>query len=297
MTSFGSSIRIFLTDGTVTGIKMAELVNKTIQSISCPRRRVSELSQLQESQKPGVYFLFGQDEETGDNKVYIGETENVYARLQNHVSNKEFWNEVIFFVSKDENLTKAHIRFLESRLVQIARSTKRYIVENGNEPQASPLPRADQAAMEEFLTYIKLLLGVLGHKLLEKVAKPIKLGTTTETSTEDSEQPLKFYLNMVGVEAQALQTDEGIVVLKGSEAVKDTKPSMGLGYKNLKEKLIKGGALQLLEDKYIFQRDVIFSAPSAAGAVVVGRNMSGPQGWKDANGKSLKEIEEEQMKK
>ncbi len=141
MTSFGSSIRIFLTDGTVTGIKMAELVNKTIQSISCPRRRVGELSQLQESQKPGVYFLFGQDEETGDNKVYIGETENVYARLQNHVSNKEFWNEVIFFVSKDENLTKSHIRFLESRLVQIARSTKRYIVEKWQRTSSlSPSP-------------------------------------------------------------------------------------------------------------------------------------------------------------
>lgn len=297
MTTFGSSIRIFLTDGTVTGIKMAELVNKTIQSVSCPRRRVPELSQLQESQKPGVYFLFGQDEETGDNKVYIGETENVYSRLQNHVTNKEFWNEVIFFVSKDENLTKAHIRFLESRLVQIARSTKRYIIENGNEPQASPLPRADQAAMEEFLTYIKLLLGVLGHKLLEKVAKSINQQTSTDATNQDDQQSLKLYINMVGVKAQALQTDEGIVVLKGSEAVMETKPSLGLGYKNLKEKLIKNEALQPQGDKYIFQRDVIFSAPSAAGAVVVGRNMSGPQGWKDVNGKSLKKIEEEQMEK
>ena len=227
----GSSIRIFLTDGTVTGIKIAELVNKTIQSISCPRRRIAELSQLDESQKPGVYLLFGEDDAVGGHKVYIGESENVYSRLQHHVTNKEFWNEAIFFVSKDENLTKAHIRYLESRLVYTARSTNRYIIDNNNEPQPSPLPRADKAAMEEFLIYIKLLLGVLGHKLLEEVTTQRKSDMQTSKPINDEQQELKLYLNYGGVAAQALQTDEGIVVLKGSEAIKE--PNLAYhGYRN-----------------------------------------------------------------
>ena len=256
----GSSIRIFLTDGTVTGIKIAELVNKTIQSISCPRRRIAELSQLDESQKPGVYLLFGEDDAVGGHKVYIGESENVYSRLQHHVTNKEFWNEAIFFVSKDENLTKAHIRYLESRLVYTARSTNRYIIDNNNEPQPSPLPRADKAAMEEFLIYIKLLLGVLGHKLLEEVTTQRKSDMQTSKPINDEQQELKLYLNYGGVAAQALQTDEGIVVLKGSEAIKEPKSSLSYGYRKLREKFINDGTLKLKETNTSFN-EMLSSIP------------------------------------
>src|SRR5262245_44807612 len=115
MTTFGKSIRIYLKDGTVTGMKFGEVVNQTIQSIFCPRLRISELAGYTESKRPGVYFLLGKDDETNEPKAYIGEAENVYDRLQHHIANKEFWNEVIFFVSKDENLTKAHVKYLESR--------------------------------------------------------------------------------------------------------------------------------------------------------------------------------------
>jgi len=288
MRHHGSSIRIFLTDGTVTGIKIAELVNKTIQSISCPRRRIAELSQLDESQKPGVYLLFGEDDVVGGNKVYIGESENVYSRLQHHVANKEFWNEAIFFVSKDENLTKAHIRYLESRLVHTARSTNRYIVDNSNEPQPSPLPRADKAAMEEFLIYIKLL---------EEVTTQRKPNVQTSKPISYEQQELKLYLNYGGVAARALQTDEGIVVLKGSEAIKEPKTSLSYGYRKLREKLINDGTLKLKGDKYIFQRDVIFNTASPAAAIVVATSISGPQNWKNDTGKTLKEIEEDLVEK
>ena len=88
--SFGKSIRIYLKDGTVTGIKFGEVVNQTIQSVSCPRLRIAELGTYSESQRPGVYFLFGEDEETGEAKVYIVEAENVYTGLKQHVGNKEF---------------------------------------------------------------------------------------------------------------------------------------------------------------------------------------------------------------
>ena len=168
---FGKSIRIYLKDGIVTGVKFGEVVNQTIQCISCPRLRVSELNLYPESKRPGVYFLFGQDEETDEPKVYIVEAENVYDRLQNHVANKDFWNEVIFFVSKDDNLTKSHVKYLESRLIQTALVIKRYKIENFNQSQLSSLPLADRDAMEEFLTYIKLLIGVFGHKILEEVIR------------------------------------------------------------------------------------------------------------------------------
>ena len=305
MTTFGKSIRIYLKDGTVTGIKFGEVVNQTIQSISCPRLRIGELNDYPESKRPGVYFLFGQDEETNEPKAYIGEAENVYDRLQNHIANKDFWNEVIFFVSKDENLTKSHVKYLESRLIEIAFSIRRYKIDNYNQSQLSSLPPADRDAMEEFLTYVKLLIGVLGHKLLESVTiitkKKEELQFPSTNATQDNQvvsmtSNLELTLSISGLKAKALQTDEGIVVLEGSEAAKEFTNSLQHGYRALRERLIDNGTLKLIGEKYIFQNNALFDTASPAAAIVVGYNINGPYSWKDKTGKSLKEIEKERLK-
>jgi hypothetical protein len=297
---FGKSIRIYLKDGTVTGIKFGEVVNQTIQSISCPRLRISELNSYSDAKRPGVYFLFGQDEESNEPKAYIGEAENVYDRLQNHIANKDFWNEVILFVSKDENLTKSHVKYLESRLIQIAFSIKRYKIENYNQSQLSSLPPADRDAMEEFLIYIKLLIGVLGHKLLEEVVffekKVFDIKGTPDISEVSNELSqnynLKLFLSMSGIKASAIQTNEGIVVLKGSQAAKEYTNSLGFGYRELREKLIQSLQLTYNDNKYVFQENVLFDSPSAAAAIIMGYSTNGRVNWKDETGKTLKEIEE-----
>ena len=133
MKNMGKTIRIYLADGSVSGIRHAEIVNWTGQAVSSPRTKNKSLVDWDESKKPGVYFLFGIDEESGRDAVYIGEAENVFDRLQNHIANKDFWNEVIFFTNKDENLTKSHVKYLESRLIKLVKGLGRYVVLNGNE--------------------------------------------------------------------------------------------------------------------------------------------------------------------
>jgi Domain of unknown function (DUF4357) len=303
MAMFGKSIRIYLMDGTVTGIKLAEVVNHTILSISCPRPRAAELNDIIQSKRPGIYFLFGQDEETNEPKAYIGEAENVYGRLQSHVSTKDFWNEVVLFVSKDENLTKSHVKYLESRLIQIAQSTKRYKIDNYNDSQPSALPAADRDAMEEFLTYIKLLIGVLGHKLLEEVStnakkrdESVSINIPPSDNQSDAPKvPLDLSLYISGLSAKALETNEGVVVLAGSEAAKEFSNSLAYGYRELRAKLITNGVLKLTGEKYVFQRDTLFDTATPAAAIIVGYNISGPQSWKDKSGRSLKEIEKQRL--
>jgi hypothetical protein len=305
---FGKSIRIYLKDGNVTGIKFAEVVNQTIQSISCPRLKLSELNSHAEAKRPGVYFLFGLDEQTSEPIAYIGEAENVYDRLQQHSIKKDFWNEVVIFVSKDENLTKAHVRYLESRLIQISLSVKRYNIDNSNQSQPSSLPLADRDAMEEFLTFIKLLIGVLGHKILEEVIQLEKSNKSYEIKFDVSPsiQSLgdyfpelassELYLKMAGISAKSLQTNEGIVVLTGYEAAEKFTTSLGFGYREFREKLIQSNQLILVNNKYIFQNDVLFDSPSAAAAIILGYSANGRINWKNAEGKSLKEIELEKLK-
>ncbi len=303
MAEFGKSIRIYLKDGSVTGIKFGEVVNQTIQSVSCPRKRISELSSYSESQRPGVYLLIGIDDDTANMKAYIGEAENVYERLQNHAINKDFWSEVIFFVSKDENLTKAHVKYLESRIVQIANKTQRYKIENGNIPQASSLPPADRDAMEEFLTYIRLLIGILGHKLLEDIVGSKIITMPIESAMAQGEKDIlatsnsniELFFNAKGLTAKGLLTDEGLVVIEKSEASISQTDKIQISYKELRESLINDGTLVPFENKYIFQKNQLFYSPSAAACVIAGTSRNGRDDWKDKDGFSINEIEKRKL--
>jgi len=294
--SIGKTIRIYLDDGSVSGIRHAEIVNWTGQAISAPRPQIKALSTWEESKKPGVYFLFGIDEESGQDAVYIGEAENVFDRLQNHIANKDFWNEVVFFTSKDENLTKSHVKYLESRLVQIAKISGRYIVLNGNEPQLPVLPRGDRDAMDEFISNLRILLGTVGYKVLELLAKGVS-NTTVSKEVEnelDSSEPasLELRLKIKGINAKSYLTNEGIVVLSSSQVSETVAESLPNGYKNLRKELIENKVLIKTDFGYIFTKNQLFKSPSQAAAIIVGYPINGRQHWKTSEGLSLKDIEE-----
>jgi len=95
-------------------------------------------------------LLFGKDED-GKDQVYIGEAESILKRLNQQLISKDFWNEAIVFISKDENLNKAHIKYLENRLHDIAKSTSRYKIDNSLIPTQSSISESDRAELEEFI--------------------------------------------------------------------------------------------------------------------------------------------------
>lgn len=295
--NLGKSIRIYLKEGTVTGIKLAEVVNLTIQAFSCPRNKLLDLNKYfsSESNRPGIYFLIGIDDKSNNEKVYIGEAENVWERLKTHDIKKDFWTEVILFTSKDENLTKSHVKYLESRLISLSNLSKRYQLENSNSPSLTSLPLPDKDAMEDFIINIRLLAGTLGHKFLEEPILTNNLDLSSTTSKVEYNSPIEtkevitFELNVKGIIAKAIQTDEGMVVLKDSE-VSETESS-SYGYKTLRDKLIEDN---IIKDKR-FTKNYLFQSPSAAAAVIVGYSINGRNTWKN-NGKSLKEIEENEIK-
>ena len=286
MATFGKSVRVYLKDGTTTGIRFVEIVNHTIQSIACPRIKINELYTFSESNKPGIYFLFGNDEATSNTKIYIGEAENILDRLQEHSTKKDFWNEVIFFTSKDDNLTKSHVKYLESKAIQIAFQSKRDIVDNIHQPQPSTLPIADRESMEELLIYIRLLLGIFGKHTLEPISTKAFL---------NQEETNELKLNVGALKAKAIQTNEGIVVCKGSDAAKESTPNLGVGYQKLREQLISNEIILEDGNVYTFQDDYLFTSPSAAAAIITGYNINGRDTWKDKRGKSLNQIEKEKL--
>lgn len=291
----GKSIRVYLADATVAGIRYAELVNWTGQAIACPRNRLGELSSWPEAGKPGVYVLF--EARLGDAKplAYIGESENVVDRLTNHDRNKEFWNEVVIFTSKDENLTKSHVKFLEASLVKLAKHADRYQLENGNTPTQSSLPRADRDAMAEFVMNARMVLGTLGYPVLEPLlthsaGEKVSIDGTAEVAKAKPEIDLTFRVN--DLVARGAVTDEGFVLKKGSQASRTNSESAAQRVVKLKEQLLAEGRLIDNGDRLVLAEDTLLSSSSYAAVFVAGTSRSGPQSWVAADGRLLKAIED-----
>lgn len=298
--SRGKTITIYLADGSASGLRHAELDNWTGQAVVCPRTRIGELKTWAESQRPGTYILFGTDADTGRQLAYIGEADNVLGRLQDHLKNKEFWQEVVMFTSKDLNLTKSHVRYLESRLVALATTAKRYRLLNGTVPQGSSLPRREQDAMEEFIDHVRPLLAALGHRILEPlVSPPPSLNSSATTMNSPTSQietaassGVILHFSPGGVSATGRSTDEGFVVLKGSLAaqVETQKCPPFIASKRLELKT--SGILVERPGGLEFTDDVLFTSPSAAAATVAGGSRSGPESWRTPDGTTLKDLEQ-----
>ena len=159
-----ATIKLFLVHGDAKRLRTAELSNWTGKAVAGPRSELDGVLARDEAAKSGVYFLSGIDSESGKPAVYVGEAESIRDRLRGHLD-KDFWNHVVFFVSKDENLTKAHIRYLEGRLIEQAKSAGRALVMNGQSSGAK-LPESDREDMEIFLERIHQLMPVLGADAL-----------------------------------------------------------------------------------------------------------------------------------
>lgn len=284
MKNFGKTIKIFLLDGEPNGRMTCELSNWTGKALKIPRKKIKESSDMPELQNTGIYILFGKSDKSENKELaYIGEAEGIYTRLNQHLSAKDFWNEALVFVSKDENLNKAHIKYLESRFHEIAIKANRYDLENGNIPSRSTISESDQSEMEEFLENIKLLVNALGFKIFEELRK---------NQTIEEQIKSTFYINAArGADAKGQMTNEGFVVLKNSEIAISLTNSFPKNWITLRQSLIDDDIICLTNDKLIFKEDYLFSSPSAAAAIVMGRSANGLSEWKLNNGRILKAVE------
>jgi hypothetical protein len=271
---FGKTIKIFLIDGDPNGRMTCELSNWSGKAYKIPRIKIKDCGDRVELNSTGIYLLLGKDDE-GSDQVYIGEAEVVLKRLNEQLK-KEFWNEAITFISKDENLNKAHIKYLENRLYEIAKKVNRYKVENSSTPTQSTIAESDKAEMEEYIENLKLLINTLGHKLFE----------------EKREMKEVFYIKAArGADAKGEPTTDGFVVLKGSKAASTITASMSPSLVRLRDQLSLKGIMKKSGDYHEFSEDYIFTSPSLAAAVVMGRNANGLEEWKLKTGVSLKKFE------
>lgn len=278
-----ATIKLFLPHGDPKRLRTAEISNWSGKAVAAPRTDFEALRDREEMGHSGVYVLTGSDPETGKPMAYVGEAEVLRDRLKSHKA-KDFWVTAVTFLSKDENLTKSHIRFLEGRLLEEAKTAGRFTLDNST-ASGSRLPEADRHDMEEFLEKIRQLLPVLGSELLTPVASKQPPSNTDVLRTD-----------IKGVSAMGQRTPTGFVVFKDSHAVLTPRPTASQYVPFVvatRETFAKDGTLVPEGDRLVFTRDVEFSSPSAAAAVVDGGSANGLIAWKDKSGRTLKEIEGE----
>jgi hypothetical protein len=300
--TFGKSIRVFLTNGTVNGIITSELVNWTGKLMVASRTDLSNLLSRPETQQTGIYFLVGEDVATGNLKAYVGESDNVIKRLQQHSADpeKDFWNQTILVINKDENLTKSHVRYLESRFIDAIKSAGKAILHNSTNPPLPGLPESDRSDMEYFMEQVRLLLPVLGFNFAQEPPKVTVLPNLVQiTSNTGVTSPLiftgqdgispEFHLAVPGtngIEAIAQDIQGSFVVKIGSYARDKIFGTVGSGYAQLREQLIITGklVLDISVGLYIFTDNVTFNSPSAGAVIVAGTPRNGRKDWKTADG-------------
>lgn len=278
-------------DGTEYGPRLGEIGNWVGKAVYCPRAFVNKIISRSEFDNPGVYCLKGDPtSDSFEERIYIGEAENIRSRIKQHLNNadKDF-NELIFFISKDELLTKTQIKFLEAKLIQIALEAKTAEIENGNYPSLPTLHEADISDMDFFLEQMKLILPVMGFRFL--ISSTLKYKSNEEKLLAN--EPLtEFIIKSKSLTAKMYESDQGYIVKKGSQAKISTAASITSTYRNLIKKLKDTGLLVENNGFFEFTDDTIFSSPSAASSVVLGRNSNGFSEWVLPSGKTFKEAQQ-----
>lgn len=284
------SIRIFLLDGIPDGVRTAEIIMSTIEAIAFPRSLLGRVRSELNLSRPGVYLLAGEDiNHPGRMIGYIGETEDLARRLLRHYNDasRDFWTDTVVFTSKDENLTKAHVRYIEAELIRIAGKNPAWQQPNRQTPSsAGKLPIADQVAMHEFVHQARTLAGTLGFQIF-KVIEGTE-GVQEQAVTAPAAASPLFELRGEGYCARGVHSPHSgeFIVQAGSVARREVNTSLQAGSKRLREELLANGVLIEADGGLEFASDYAFSSPSGAAGLISGSPTNGRTNWKTATGLS-----------
>ena len=281
MSTAPKTIQIFLPGGDPRGIRVAEITTRIVQVIEVPRSLLQDFLKMPGSDQVALYFLFGEAEDGTEQKVYIGQTGDLRARLVKHNKEKEFWERALVLISRTNSLTQTHALFLEWHCLQATKKAGRYADENGNSGCKPHTPAPLEADCLEIFETGQALLATLGYPIFDPVAK----STAAERADE------LFFCRASGANGRGLYTQEGFVVLKDSVGRKENVPSViGTSGERLRIRLLESGVMRTEGDTVVFEKDHLFRSPSMAALSLMGRTANGWLEWKTADGKTLDAV-------
>jgi hypothetical protein len=210
------SLELFFIDGKPDGMLTAEVFGWAGHVLMTPRTQLSAALKRTEAHYTGVYLLIGEDD--NGPLAYIGESEDIGGRIKNHDTKKDWWTTAILITSAANNLHKAHVKYLESRLVEEARRIGKIALDKGNTPPRSSLNVGGEANMESFLEHILMVLPALRIDCFLAHTRPNSPSAVARVDSQQADAPVEFFLRTPkhDIEATAILEHGEFVVQAGS---------------------------------------------------------------------------------
>lgn len=239
-----------------------------------PRTLLSEAKKLSGINRPGIYYLISENDDNKIAQIYVGQTRNGVARLDDHNRSKDFWNKAIMFLADNKTFSLDMISGLEAFAINKAHEAKRYKVENSVNPKYE-IDEYDLPLIEEVYEEIKFIMATQGYKMDDAKV------TLNEANT--------LHTTRNGVLAFGVYDGEHFEVLEGSEIDMNRKCHSST-FEKQRQTALNNGDIVKIDDKYKLTVSVSFSSPSSAAMFVLGGSTNGWTEWKDKDGKTLDEI-------
>jgi len=289
--SRGITITNYLVNGNPEGISLSYVSNWTGQAVKIPRNAFFETKEFPELNRPGIYYLIGSnDEKPEETLIYIGEANHLFDRITYHMkdADKSFFELIIAFSSKDDNMTVSHTKYLEAKILEEIFEKSGYKVVNKKDGNSVSLPQMVRDEMDTYFDNMKILLPTMGFDLFKPALK--------EQIQSLTEQGEKVFLAVGDIKAQAKLAPSGLLVLRGSSMKAAAAPALAATYLKIRNDLIEKGYVRSTAKDLEFIQDYEFSSPSQAGSVILGYSVNGRIFWKDKDGLTLKDIEDVKAK-
>jgi hypothetical protein len=288
--SRGITITTYLVNGNPEGITMSYVSNWTGQAIKIPRNAFFNAKNFSELNRPGVYYLIGAKDDNPDQKIiYIGEANHLFERITTHMRDetKSFFELIVAFSSKDDNMTVSHTKYLEAKILEETFEKSGYTVINGKNGNRVSLPPMVRDEMDTYFDNMKILLPTMGFDLFKPSLKD------QQQSITDKDE--KLFLEVGEIKAVAKLTENGMLVLKDSFMKPTPTQALSPTYLKIRQDIVEKGYVQKTDKGMQFIQDYEFSSPSQAGAVILGYSVNGRIFWKNSRGKTIKDLEDEKV--
>lgn len=270
-------MEMYFMDDDAEGVRIAWFPSHVLKAFIVPRTKLKDAKQLEDANKPGVYFLIGDTADGKKTKIYSGQTTQGVQRLVDHDANKSFWNKAVLFLADSHTFNKDVISGLELLAIEASRGcekTGRYEVVNDNTPKYK-IDIYHQGDVDSYFEDIKFFMGWLGYGL---------------SPHEEKKDQRVFHTKRNGIVANGVYSGERFEVLQGSMINVEKLPTLQ-SYKDLRKELLDAGTISKDEKGvYRLNENRTFGTPSGASDFVLGGSTNGWTEWKADNGQTLDEV-------
>lgn len=272
--AISKKLEIIYHNGQPDGIRSIRRHLSTMTTYVIPRTLLSEAKKLSGINRPGIYYLISENDDNKIAQIYVGQTRNGVARLDDHNRSKDFWNKAIMFLADNKTFSLDMISGLEAYAIAKAHDSKRYKVENSVNPKYE-IDEYDLPLIEEVYEEIQFIMATQGYKM--------------DNSKVTLNEANILHTTRNSIAAFGVYDGENFEVLEGSEIDMSRKCHSATIEKQRQTALANGNII-CVDGKYQLTVSVSFTSPSSAGMFVLGGSINGWVEWKDKDGKTLDEI-------